>query len=98
MAGTTTSHSILHINTSAKTTDIGPPIGQISTWLNNFSVTKNTHLFANLNKSFLKLNFFSHTVSVYNVINGFLYQYTCERDSTLYEISLYSFELDAFFN
>ena len=50
LAGTMTSDSILHINISEKTTDIGPPIGQPSTCFNNFSVTENTHTFVNLNK------------------------------------------------
>ena len=57
LAETTTSNSILQINISGKTTDIGPPIGQPSTCFNNFAVTKNTCSFVNLNKSFLNIDF-----------------------------------------
>ena len=80
-----TSNSILRINTSEKTTDIGPAIGQPSTCFNNFLVTENTHPFVNLNDFFLNIgfaqrfNFFSNIDSVYHVINGFFYWYTCEK-------------------
>ena len=76
----------LHINISENTTDIGPPIGQPLACFNNFSVTENTHLFVNLNKSFFKyrlfaqwFDIFSNIDSVYYVINGFFYWYTCEK-------------------
>ena len=52
-----TSNSILNINIFENATDIGPPIGQPSNCFNNFSVTENTHPFANLNKSFLNVDF-----------------------------------------
>ena len=51
-----TSNSILRINISENTTDIGPPIGLPSTYFNNFPVTENTNPFVNLNKSFLNID------------------------------------------
>ena len=57
MVGTATSNSILHVYMSEKTIDIGPLIGQSWTCFNNFSLTENTHAFANVEKTFINRDF-----------------------------------------